>query len=83
MAVVVDVVQITEDLKVVATISEQRQKIRAHELLERREQLQQVCQSSLPAIIHGRSKSSDTSYCEIRTPHYSVPKESAFVTSIT
>ena len=61
MAVVVDVVQITEDLKVVATISEQRQKIRAHELLERREQLQQVCQLifiSFPLhMASGRSRS--------------------------
>ena len=34
--------QITDDLKVVATTREQRQKIRAHELLERKELLAQV-----------------------------------------
>ena len=34
--------KITNDLKVVATTKEQQQKIRAHELIERREQLLQV-----------------------------------------
>ena len=38
----VRVEQITDDLKVVATTKEQRQKIRAHELLERKEMLAQV-----------------------------------------
>ena len=33
---------LTDDLRVVATTKEQRQKIRAHELLERKEQLVQV-----------------------------------------
>ena len=36
------VLQITDDLRVVATTREQRQKIRAHELLERKEMLAQV-----------------------------------------
>ena len=42
--------QITDDLKVVATTKEQRQKIRAHELLERKEMLAQVSLFSISSL---------------------------------